>query len=113
MLNVIFYLAGNVPNVEFDQNRIRYDKSLKTFLKFSIYIRKKFYENYSELNLSQIVESNEEAIMKISNISNIAEAAEKVIEEAAEILNIIPPKNETDETWTLSNDIEGMLTKLL
>ena len=56
------------------------------------------YENYSELNLTQIIKSGEEAIKKISNISSIAETAEQVIEDAAEILNIIPAKNETEES---------------
>ena len=82
-------------------------------IKFCPFHRKKFYENYSELNLSQIVESSEEAIKKISNISNIAEAAEKVIEDAAEILNIIPQKNETEVVTTKSGDIDMILTPSL
>ena len=56
------------------------------------------YENYSELNLTQIIKSGEEAIKKISNISSIAETAEQVIEDAAEILNIIPAKNVSEES---------------
>ena len=56
------------------------------------------YENFSELNLTQIIKSGEEAIKKISNISSIAETAEQVIEDAAEILNIIPAKNDSEES---------------
>jgi len=58
--------------------------------------RKKLYENYSELNLTQIIKSGEEAIKKISNISSIADAAEQVIEDAAQVLKIIPEKNNSE-----------------
>ena len=60
--------------------------------------RKKLYENYSELNLTQIIKSGGEAIKKISNISSIADAAEQVIEDAAEILKIIPEKNNSQDS---------------
>ena len=60
--------------------------------------RKKLYENYSELNLTQIIKSGEEAIKKISNISSIADAAEQVIEDAAQILKIIPERNNSEDS---------------
>ena len=56
------------------------------------------FENYSEINLSQIIKSGEEAINKLSNASNIAEAAEKMIEDAAETFNIIQAKNDSGST---------------
>ena len=51
--------------------------------------RKKIFENYSEINLSEIIKTGEDAI------SNIAETAEKVIEDAVEKLNIIAAKNDS------------------
>ena len=62
------------------------------------FCRKKLYENYSELNLTQIIKSGEEAIKKISNISSIADAAEQVIEDAAQILKLIPEKNSSEDS---------------
>merc|ERR1712123_501834 len=73
--------------------------------------RKKIFENYSELNLSKIIESGEEAIKKISNISNIAEAAEQVIGDAAEILNIIPAKDDSDGS-NYDYQYEELLSKM-
>ena len=63
-----------------------------------LFCRKKLYENYSELNLTQIIKSGEEAIKKISNISSIADAAEQVIEDAAQVLKIIPEKNNSEDS---------------
>merc|ERR1711874_749206 len=74
--NVIFYFAWNVPDFHLVENSSR----------------KKLYENYSELNLTQIIETGEEAIKKISNISSL------VIEDAAEILKIIPEKNNSEDS---------------
>ena len=50
------------------------------------------FENWSKLNLSEIIKSGGDAIKEISNI---AETAEQVLEEAAEILSIIPVKNDS------------------
>merc|ERR1712013_271233 len=80
--NVIFYFSWNVPDFHLVENTAR----------------KKLYENYSELNLTQIIKSGGEAIKKISNISSIADAAEQVIEDAAEILKIIPEKNNSQDS---------------
>ena len=67
-------------------------------LKIYFEFRQKLFENYSEINLSQIIKSGEEAINKLSNASNIAEAAEKMIEDAAETFNIIQAKNDSGST---------------
>merc|ERR1711874_862729 len=75
-INLKLVFAWNVPDFHLVENSSR----------------KKLYENYSELNLTQIIETGEEAIKKISNISSL------VIEDAAEILKIIPEKNNSEDS---------------
>ena len=51
--------------------------------------------------MTQIIKSGGEAIKKISNISSIADAAEQVIEDAAQILKIIPERNNSEDSGIL------------
>lgn len=59
--------------------------------------------------MSQIIKSGEDAIKKISNISNIAETAEQVIEDAAEMMKIIPAKNGSDDSEYEYNEVVFMM----